>query len=254
MAVTSIRCFSRTSLPSEARCGSHGKLSYDPGLKAALTPVLSPTTAHCIYYCRRPDVNASSMLIQNIFPESPQSCPRHYYEPSNDKMLLHSGLFRYRHISENRALATWISLCIQHKLVLYDPGICFDERELLDTLTYKLTKSLQFLNSPTPAIFITLLYLYRIFPDHIPYFGNPDEELVRCQYDLNPLPTQLKPSPSRKGGFSNQRYRPARLDGFTLRFKRSQLPRSPFPNSTTSSISSILYGASKLLIERLLGD
>ncbi|KAJ3739951.1 hypothetical protein DFH05DRAFT_474744 [Lentinula detonsa] len=451
MAVTSIRCFSETSLPTESRCGRHGKPSYDPGLKAALAPVLSPETAHCIYYYRRPDVNASSMLIQNIFPESPQSCSRHYYEPSNDKMLLHSGLFRHRHILENRALATWISLCIQHKLVLYDPGICFDERELLDALTYKLTKALQFLNSPTPAIFIALLYLNRIFPDHIPYFGNPDEEcsaalqrlfllclrlalqwfedrsefwdfrvrnfkwhellgleravfrnadvhtlhllghnlcvsnityarwlshllstlpallpdrlnerreisrlihairpsltpeflhpnclpcsglpfdknwkpahscaeaftergrnLMDCityrlsvplyagptvtdclvdakgsprttynnpvelndsststesstasidthitSPDLNPTSMQLKPSPSKRGSFSNQRNSPARPDGCTVRFKRSQLPRSPFPSSTTGSISSLLYGASRLLIERLLGD
>ncbi|KAJ4490807.1 hypothetical protein J3R30DRAFT_3694605 [Lentinula aciculospora] len=157
---------------------SHLKLpSMSPAASAKVTAsdaVLSPTTVYRVDYYKRSDANASSMLMQSIFPQPPPSRTHYTYEPTNSQTLLYSC---HRHISENRALATWICLIIiKHKLVMEDPGIVFDELELLHEMTYKLTKSFQLLNPPTPLIFIALLYLYRIFPNQIPYSGNPDHE------------------------------------------------------------------------------
>ncbi|KAJ3730407.1 hypothetical protein C8R42DRAFT_6182 [Lentinula raphanica] len=159
--------------------GSHIKPStlYLANLKATLDPILSPTTAHRLDCCRS-DENPATMPMQDVFSIEPlpPSCKRQHYEPSNDQMLLHSGLLRHRHASEDCALATWISLSIQQKVVFDDPGISFSGRDLLIALTYRLAKSFQFLNPPNPAIFVALLYLNRIYPAHIPYSGNPDDE------------------------------------------------------------------------------
>ncbi|KAJ4493473.1 hypothetical protein C8J55DRAFT_498917 [Lentinula edodes] len=166
----------RSASTAESSYHQNSYVSFKAVAKVAVSDtILSPTTAHCVNFCSQSDANASSMLMRNMFPPTPQSCPP--YEPSNSQMLWRSGLLRRRRITENRALATWISLMmIQSKLTMENPGIVFDEHELLRTLICQLTKSFQLVNPPTPVIFIALLYLYRIFPDRIPYSGNPDHE------------------------------------------------------------------------------
>ncbi|KAE9404229.1 hypothetical protein BT96DRAFT_1016442 [Gymnopus androsaceus JB14] len=141
--------------------------------------IISPTIAHRKDYCSSSHTNASSMLNQNV-PKTPRSYTQFTYEPSYSQMLVHSGLLqhvRHRHISENRALATWLSLMIiKGKLVLDDPGIVLDELELLHGLTYHLTKSFQVLNPPTAVVLVAFLYFCRIFPKEVRYSGNPDDE------------------------------------------------------------------------------
>ncbi|KAJ3853482.1 hypothetical protein EV368DRAFT_81529 [Lentinula lateritia] len=125
--------------------------SFNAFAKAAVSDtVLSPTTAHCVDFCKQSDPSASPMLMRNMFPPTPQSCPPH--ESNSSQMLWHSGILHRRRIFENRALTTWLSLMIQSKLTMENPGIVFDERELLRSLIRQLTKSLQLTGSHTPEI------------------------------------------------------------------------------------------------------
>ncbi|KAJ3911399.1 hypothetical protein F5877DRAFT_73212, partial [Lentinula edodes] len=139
------------SASTESSYHQNSYASFKAVAKVAVpNTILSPTTAHCVNFCKQSDANASSMLMRNMFPPTPQSCPP--YEPSNSQMLWRSGLLRRRRITENRALATWIGLMmIQSKLTMENPGIVFDEHELLRTLIYQLTKSFQLVNPPTPT-------------------------------------------------------------------------------------------------------
>ncbi|KAJ3884937.1 hypothetical protein GG344DRAFT_70960, partial [Lentinula edodes] len=139
------------SASTESSYHQNSYASFKAVAKVAVSDtILSPTTAHCVNFCIQSDANASSMLMRNIFPPTPQSCPP--YEHSNSQMIWRSGLLRRRRITENRALATWISLMmIQSKLTMENPGIVFDEHELLRTLICQLTKSFQLVNPPTPT-------------------------------------------------------------------------------------------------------
>ncbi|KAJ3874482.1 hypothetical protein F5051DRAFT_443281 [Lentinula edodes] len=140
------------SASTESSYHQNSYVSFKAVAKVAVSDtILSPTTAHCVNFCNQSDANASSMLMRNMFPPTPQSCPP--YEPSNSQMIWRSGLLRRRRITENRALATWIGLMmIQSKLTMENPGIVFDEHELLRTLIYQLTKSFQLTGSHIPEI------------------------------------------------------------------------------------------------------
>ncbi|KAF9074105.1 hypothetical protein BDP27DRAFT_1444389 [Rhodocollybia butyracea] len=139
--------------------------------------VADSTNAHCSDYSILSPTTVPSM-INNILPIL-QSSTQITYEPS-DSRVLHSQLPRHRDISESRALATWLSLILlREKLGFKDPVTGFDEPAFnQQALTYRLTKSFQLLNPPTPAIFVALLYLHRCFPKSIPYVGNSDNERV----------------------------------------------------------------------------
>ncbi|KAF5375981.1 hypothetical protein D9757_008820 [Collybiopsis confluens] len=75
-------------------------------------------------------------------------------------------------------------MLIREKLKFEHIDIEFDETDMRYQLIYILTKSFHLIDPPTPAIFMAFLYLCRVFPDGIPYSGDPDVECATALHRL----------------------------------------------------------------------
>ncbi|KIK58605.1 hypothetical protein GYMLUDRAFT_1005879 [Collybiopsis luxurians FD-317 M1] len=147
----------------------------------ASSTIVSPATANHPDFSQPVDANATSALINIVFPPRPKSST---HRPK-DRLLPRPRFSRHRNVSQSRALATWLSIMlVRQKLILDDPGITFDQLDLHFTLMYKLAKSFQLLDPPTPAILVAFLYLCRAYPDGITYSGNPDDECVTALWRI----------------------------------------------------------------------